>query len=509
VRPPNGRRSRDVKAWSVLAVGAALGLPFGAAASSTPVPAPSFAAAKTFATAGAPMSVNVGDVNRDGKTDLVSANFLANTVSVLVNDGRGRFKRHREYRTGRRPTTVEHLVDLNGDGAPELVNADQPRSPLGDPDTISVLLNNGEGAFRAHAEYAARFGWSLFRDLDGDARPDLVTVTASGISIRLNRGNGAFAEATRYPSRCCVSAAADVNGDKSADLLGAGDGRVVVLLNRGDGTFGAPREYRAGVDAGSVHIADLNADGRPDAVTVNKGDSTVSVLLNSGNGAFAAKTDYRTYKSYLLLPDGIGIGDLNHDGAPDLTVGSYNVGTGKESEAGAVLVLINRGDATFGPGRSYNVSGSEWPSLRDLSGDGVLDIVYADQLLVGKGNGMFEAPLEYNHLSLMSRLEFSDRSPLGDLNGDGRLDLAWASWPRKTVSIRLNTPGLCNVQRLRGLTLAAAKRKLTRVNCRVGKVGRRSSSLRAGRVISQKPVFGAVRPDGAKVDLVISRGRRR
>jgi beta-lactam-binding protein with PASTA domain len=53
---------------------------------------------------------------------------------------------------------------------------------------------------------------------------------------------------------------------------------------------------------------------------------------------------------------------------------------------------------------------------------------------------------------------------------------------------------------------AAGKRKLARVNCRVGKVRRVHSKIKAGRVISQKPRFGAVRPAGAKVDLVVSRG---
>jgi beta-lactam-binding protein with PASTA domain len=60
-----------------------------------------------------------------------------------------------------------------------------------------------------------------------------------------------------------------------------------------------------------------------------------------------------------------------------------------------------------------------------------------------------------------------------------------------------------------GLGLAAAKRKLARVNCRAGKVSRASSKrVKKGRVISQKPRFGAVLRNLGKVSLVISRGRR-
>ena len=73
----------------------------------------------------------------------------------------------------------------------------------------------------------------------------------------------------------------------------------------------------------------------------------------------------------------------------------------------------------------------------------------------------------------------------------------------------LNTPGLCTVQNVRGRTLPIARRTLARANCRVGKIRRAySKNVKKGRVISQKPRFGAVLPGGGKVDLVVSRGRR-
>jgi len=59
------------------------------------------------------------------------------------------------------------------------------------------------------------------------------------------------------------------------------------------------------------------------------------------------------------------------------------------------------------------------------------------------------------------------------------------------------------------MALAAAKQKIMRANCRVGKVRRAYSRMKKGHVISQKPKFGAVLPKGGKVTLVISNGRRR
>jgi len=76
--------------------------------------------------------------------------------------------------------------------------------------------------------------------------------------------------------------------------------------------------------------------------------------------------------------------------------------------------------------------------------------------------------------------------------------------------VLINTPGRCNVQRLTTMTLAAAKQLLARLNCRVGKVGRSySKRVKRGRVIWQKPGLGAVRPKGGRVNLVVSKGRRR
>jgi beta-lactam-binding protein with PASTA domain len=66
------------------------------------------------------------------------------------------------------------------------------------------------------------------------------------------------------------------------------------------------------------------------------------------------------------------------------------------------------------------------------------------------------------------------------------------------------------VQNVRGRTLQTAKRTIARANCRVGRVRRAYlKRVERGRVISQKPSFGAVLRAGAKVNLVVSRGPRR
>ena len=105
------------------------------------------------------------------------------------------------------------------------------------------------------------------------------------------------------------------------------------------------------------------------------------------------------------------------------------------------------------------------------------------------------------------------RSPtsvaIGDLNDDGKPDLALTSTDQTSaVSVLLNRPGLYTVQNVRQTPLPAAKRTIARANCRVGRISQVYSRIvRRGRVISQRPRFGAVLPGGGKVTLVVSRGR--
>jgi hypothetical protein len=376
---------------------------------------------------------------------------------------------------------------------------------------VSVLPGRGDGTFRAKRHYrTGRFPFSVaVGDLNGDGKPDLVTANwANTVSVFTNTGDGSFSPRRDYATgeEPWVVAIGDLNGDSKPDLAAADHaprGTVTVLTNRGDGAFEPRRVYRTGSEPRSVAIGDLNGDQKPDLATANHDSSTLSVLVNRGDGTFNAKRDYATGYG----PSSVAIGDLNGDGRTDIVITSVVIA---RADTVTVSVLLNRG-GTFQARRDYRAgrypNSPEYdPSavaLGDLNGDGEPDLAIAirDERLVwvltSTGGGTFRPKLDYS----------TGRAPsaaaIGDLNGDGKLDLA------TNVSVLLNTPGLCTVQPLEGVTLAAAKRTMARASCRVGKIRRPYSRIKRGRVISQKPRFGAVLPGGGKVDLVVSRGRKR
>jgi len=364
----------------------------------------------------------LADMNGDGLADLALASTLSKEALVMTGNGTGAFAVPSRTVLPLSPRDLA-VSDLNGDGRPELI---LPQSD--GPPTCTILLNGTGGEFRVRSDIAVadQPGSVLMGDLNGDGRPDLAVTGPTNFSVLLARAAGGFQRADFSSALGPMAGAAegDVDGDGDNDLAMtySNSDRVGLRYNNGLGNFsGIANDYPAGSSPVAAALADLNDDGRLDLAAVNSVGNTVSVYLNDGTGSpFGAKTDYATGSG----PADVRIGDVDGDGRLDLVVSNLSSNTAR--------VFFGTGGGLFGSALDYATgTGPSGLAVGNLNGTAVavangaansVSVLHGNLLLTREDYAVGPAPAAV---------------AFGDVNGDGRPDLSVANGGGSTISLLL------------------------------------------------------------------------
>lgn len=289
-------------------------------------------------------------------------------------------------------------------------------------------------------------------DFDGDKKVDIATASDNYKFINIYP-NGSSIGTVSYPSKIAVNIAslslhikcADLNGDGKADLIATESGstdKVFILKNSSTGVgnfaFSPPTSMTlAGKRPKRIEIADLDLDGKPEILLTSQGSNSVTILINQstiGSPSFSPAPPIDIPISGIVSTEGLAVADLNGDGLPEIVTSQFQTNSD-------VYVIVNKsspGSIATGAITTLAV-GTPVKNIRigDLDGDRKPDIAFTQ--LISSSIGVFlnqsTSALAFENLKTFE----TDATPwgidFGDLDGDGKPDIAVASLTKKSLTI--------------------------------------------------------------------------
>jgi FG-GAP-like repeat len=328
-----------------------------------------------------PRQVVAVDLRNIGILDLAIADYLSNHVSILLGNGDGTFQKQLRFSV---PSPIGIAVgDMNGDGKPDLVIVESGGTGNS---LLAVFLGNGDGTFRQAGTgqlgiYSANV---TVADFNGDGHLDVAVANRGfnkpgSVMVFFGDGKGNLKDRTTYKvaGGPWGIAAGDLNGDHHPDLAVALDlnGSVAVLMNDGTGKFLKPVTYNAGGgEVVDVKIADLRNNGDQDLVIANASQGLV-VLLNKGNGTFGQPAIYPPTCQDCVAPMACVVADFNLDNKLDVACAT-NIDDS--------YLFYGKGNGKFGPSipidDTIHFQGGFGIATGDFNNDGAPDLAIPIEL---------------------------------------------------------------------------------------------------------------------------------
>jgi hypothetical protein len=335
---------------------------------------------------GVPHIIAAGDLDADGDLDLVTSNRADDTLSILINDGKGSFSPGETLLVGNEPRGIV-IADVDGDGGLDIVCGNGSEDNAGDLPTNSILVNRGNAAFRPRVDYLANTSQAgalrsvRFTDLDGDSRGDIldgfsqsdpggvITMLFNEVGLLFSEPRVLSGDEPGFESlgtaRYVVTGR--INGDDLPDIVTLGG---QILFNLGGGRLSSPRTFATIDNTVAICLSDLDQDGAPDVVFTRsfldgfelKGEATP--FLNRG-GDLKAST---AVSVPLQVGEGVDSADFDGDGDRDIafTLHDSRIGILLNDGAGALSLVEDFPQLDGGVPRSILAA--------DLDGDGKPDL---------------------------------------------------------------------------------------------------------------------------------------
>ncbi len=313
-----------------------------------------------------PFSLDTGHINGNGILDIAVVNKLDDTVSIIMD-----LEQRKDLKVGRGgvnenafPKAVR-IEDINGDGRPEIITANELDDSIsilhldlegakllkektditlpghvlgltiiGDEIITGVRTDTGGALYRIKGdksgkpEMMAALGEEYVVDItsgdvDGDGQEDIIGITRAGNLI-----THTSAGITKYPiggmPRALCMGDIDLDGDTDALVVREQAFSADVYLNDG-GEFGYSTTVSTGSYPRDVILEDVDGDGDLDIITANENDDSISVVDNTFCGTYTLYPQYEVGK----FPRGVAAGDLDGDGTTEIVTG--DAATGKVS----------------------------------------------------------------------------------------------------------------------------------------------------------------------------------
>jgi subtilisin family serine protease len=426
--------------------------------------------------------VKLADIDGDGHLDLIASGVYTGQggsgygtdsgalMTVALGKGNGWFNTPRVFR-GESSAFMFDVGDINGDGKPEIIAANQ------DSDSVTIFFNKGNGDFGTPSGLYVGYmtdgqsgSWNtpsslpIAAKITGSSNLDIgflqsirYATSPYMLTVVPGLGQSKFGAPVRTPLPANVNdyfqdmLLADFRNTGRSDALVAFTNmdsyaaRLIYAPANSDGTFGTPQVISVGsYFGGALASGDLNKDGKLDFVyaTIDPSGLHVIPYMGSGSGTFTAGSAASVSGTFMQWAGTANVVDVNRDGKPDVLVWiTYNQVPYNNHQ---LYEFLGNGDGTFSPGKLV-IQNIDNFRIADLNHDGLPDLVefYSGsesypasgvpevRVYLGQADGSFTLTHRYTpytdqpaYALIPSIAQPTPSSFLADYDGDGELDIA-------------------------------------------------------------------------------------